>query len=65
MEHKYVVHIPTNCCYPLEADGKTVIISGAHLMPKIDGEVFWKYTDEYFEKEVVPSDPHANHKQGE
>ena len=54
---KYVVHIPTNCCYELEPDGKTVIICGAHLTPKIDGETFWRYSDVYFEKVVVPVDP--------
>lgn len=55
---KYVVHIPTGCCYKLEPDGKTVIICGAHLTPAIDGEVFWKYSDVYFEKEIVPSNPY-------
>lgn len=55
---EYVVHIPTDCCYKLEPDGKTVIICGAHLTPTIDGEVFWKYSDVYFEKEVVPSNPY-------
>ena len=62
MDYKYVVHIPTNTCHKLEEDGKTVIICGAHLTPKIDGKIFWRYTDEYFEKEVKPSDPMANHR---
>lgn len=57
MAPKYVIHIPTGCCYPLEPDGKTVIISGAHLTPEIDGKVFWKYSYVYFEKEVVPTNP--------
>ena len=56
--NEYVVHIPTGCCYKLEPDGKTVIICGAHLTPTVDGEVFWKYSDVYFEKEVVPSNPY-------
>ena len=58
---KYVVHIPTNCCYKLEPDGKTVIICGAHLVPEIDGKIFWRYSDEYFEKEIKANDPFANH----
>ena len=62
MEHKYVRHIPTQCCYKLEDDGKTVIICGAHLTPEIDGKIFWEYTDEFNEKIVVASDPYANHK---
>lgn len=62
MEHKYVRHIPTQCCYKLEDDGKTVIICGAHLTPKIDGKIFWEYVDEYVEKVVVASDPYANHR---
>ena len=24
MEHKYIKHIPTQCCYPLKEDGKTI-----------------------------------------
>ena len=59
---KFVRHIPTRCCYPLEDDGKTVIIAGTYLTPKIDGEVFWEYVDRYIPKIVVPSDPYANHK---
>ena len=58
---QYVVHIPTGCCYPLEPEGKTVIICGAHLTPKIDGKVFWRYSDVFVEKIVKPSDPFANH----
>ena len=58
---KYIVHIPSGCCYPLEADGKTVIICGAELQPTVDGEIFWRYSDEYFEKEIIPSDPYAGH----
>ena len=55
MEYKYIKHIPTQCCYPLEADGKTVIISGAHLTPEVDGKVFWEYTNEYTEKVPEPT----------
>lgn len=58
---KFVRHIPSQCCYPLEPDGKTVIICGASLQPKIDGKIFWEYTDKYVKKVVVPSDPYANH----
>ena len=57
----YVIHIPSGCCYPLEPDGKTVIICGAHLTPEIDGKVFWRYSRKYVEKVVVPTDPFANH----
>ena len=62
--NKYVKHIPTQCCYPLEADGKTIIICGAPIVPKVDGKVFWEYVDEYTEKIVKPSDPYANHRKG-
>lgn len=62
MKHAYLRHIPTQCCYLLEPDGETVIICGAHLKPKVDGKIFWEYTDEYVEKVVVPSNPYANHK---
>lgn len=62
MEYKYLQHIPTGCCYPIEPDGKTVIICGAHLTPKVDGKIFWRYTNEYFKKELKPSDPYKNHK---
>lgn len=55
-EKKYVRHIPTGCCFPLEADGKTVIICGACLTPEIDGKIFWEYTNEYVEKVIVPTD---------
>ena len=60
MKHKYVLHIPSGCCYPLEPNGKTVIICGTQLEPKIDGEIFWKYIDEYVEKVAKPSDPFAS-----
>lgn len=59
---KYVRHIPTDCYFPLEEDGKTVIICGARLTPEIDGTTFWEYSDEYKEKIIVPSDPYAAHK---
>lgn len=59
----FVQHIPTDCCYPLEPDGKTVIICGAHITPKIDGEVFWRYIDKFVEKVVTPSDPYSKHRQ--
>lgn len=58
---QYVIHIPTGCCYPLEPDGKTIIICGAHLTPEIDGKIFWRYSDVFVEKIVKPSDPYANH----
>ena len=58
---KFVKHIPSGCCYPLEDDGKTVIICGARLTPEIDGNIFWEYVDEYIEKIVIPSDPYAAH----
>lgn len=54
---KYVIHIPTGSCYPLEPDGETVIISGVHIKPKIDGEVFWKYSDVFVKKIITPTDP--------
>lgn len=53
---QFVRHIPSQCCYPLEADGKTVIICGARLTPKVDGK-FWEYVDRYIEKVTQPSDP--------
>lgn len=56
MKYKYLKHIPTQCCYSLEPDGKTVIISGARITPKVDGKIFWEYTNEYIEKVVVPTD---------
>ena len=58
---KFVRHIPTQCCFPLEDDGVSVVISGAKLQPIIDGKIFWEYVDKYYHKEIVPSDPHANH----
>lgn len=58
---QFVRHMNTGCCYPLEADGKTVIICGAHLTPDIDGKM-WAYADRYEAKEVHISDPYANHK---
>ena len=60
MEHKYLRHIPSQCCYPLEPDGKTIIICGAHLTPEVDGKIFWEYTDEYIEKTPQPNDPYHN-----
>lgn len=59
---RFVRHIPTQCCYPLEPDGKTVIICDAHLTPNIDGKIFWEYVDEYVDKVITPSDPYANHR---
>lgn len=58
---KYARHIPTQCCYLLEDDGKTVIICGAHLEPRIDGKIFWEYVDKYEEKIVTPSNLYVNH----
>lgn len=56
---KYVMHIPTQCCYTLEPDGETVVISGARLKIRVDGEIFWKYVDAPIEKKVVATDPFA------
>lgn len=56
MEYKYLKHIPTQCCYPLEPDGKTIIICGIRMTPKVDGEIFWEYTNEYTEKVPKPAD---------
>jgi hypothetical protein len=55
MEYKYLKHIPTQCCYPLEPDGKTIIICGAKLTPVVDGKIFWEYTNEFVEKIPQPS----------
>ena len=62
MEHKYIKHIPTQCCYKLEADGKTIEICGCRMQPEVDGKIFWEYTDEYVEKVVTPSDPYARYR---
>lgn len=56
MEYKYLKHIPTQCCYPLEPDGKTIIICGAKLTPVVDGKIFWEYANEYTEKVPEPAD---------
>lgn len=56
MSKKIVRHIPSQCCYYTEEDGKTVIICGAHLTPEIDGK-FWEYTEEFIEKKVERVDP--------
>ena len=61
MEHRYIKHIPTQCCYELEADGKTIEICGCRMQPKVDGKIFWEYTNTYIEKTVVPVDPYLNH----
>lgn len=58
---KFVRHIPSGCCYPLEDDGKTVMICGANLTPTIDGKIFWEYVDKYEYKISEPSNPYANH----
>ena len=55
MEYKYLKHIPTQCCYPLEPDGTTIIICGAKLTPVVDGKIFWEYTNEFVEKVPQPS----------
>ena len=62
MEHRYIKHIPSQCCYKLEDDGKTIEISGVRMQPIVDGKTFWEYTDEYVEKVAVASDPYANHR---
>lgn len=59
---KYLKHIPTQCCYKLEPDGKTINFCGCIIQPKVDGKIFWEYTDTYVEKIPVPSDPYANYK---
>jgi hypothetical protein len=61
MEHKYIKHISTQCCYELQADGKTVEICGCRLQPTVDG-ILWEYTDTYTDKVIIPSDPYANHR---
>lgn len=55
---KIVKHIPTQCCYYTEDDGKTVIICGCVMQPVIDGKIFWEYVDKYEEKVIKPSDPY-------
>jgi hypothetical protein len=57
MEYKYLLHIPTQCCYPILDDKGTIEICGAKLQPKVDGKIFWQYTNEYKEKVLVPSNP--------
>lgn len=59
-KQKFVRHIPSQTCYPLEEDGKTVIICGAHLTPEIDGKIFWEYVDKFIPKEIKPSNPFHN-----
>lgn len=59
---QYIKHIPTQCCYELGPDGKTIEIRGCRMQPIVDGKIFWEYTDEYIEKVIAPSDPYANHK---
>lgn len=53
---KFVCHIPSGCCYPLEDDGKTITTCGASLTPTIDG-IVWKYTDKFTYKEIKPVNP--------
>ena len=55
---KILKHIPTQCCYYTEEDGKTVIICGCVMQPTIDGKIFWEYVDKYEEKIIRPSDPY-------
>lgn len=62
MSKKIVRHIPTQHCYYTEEDGKTIIIRGVYITPKIDGKIFWEYVDEFIEKEIKPSDPYALHR---
>lgn len=57
--NKYVIHIPSGCCYPLEEDGCTVIIRSAHLQPEIDGK-FWERVDTYTAKDIRNSNPFGN-----
>jgi hypothetical protein len=59
---QYIKHIPTQCCYELGPDGKTIEICDCRMQPVVDGKIFWEYTDEYIEKVIAPSDPYANHK---
>lgn len=61
MSKKIVRHIPTQCCYYTEDDGETVVICGCNLKPKVDGKIFWEYTDCFIKKEIKPSDPYIKH----
>lgn len=54
---KYLKHIPTQCCYEILDEDGTIEICGARMQPKVDGEIFWEYTNEYVEKVVAPSNP--------
>ena len=56
---QFIRHIPSGAVYPLEPDGKTVIICGADLSPTPDG-VFWEYTDKYEYHRPIPVDPYHN-----
>lgn len=61
MSKKIVRHIPTQCCYYTEEDGKTVVICGAHLTPELDGK-FWEEVSEFIIKEITPNDPYNTDK---
>ena len=54
---QFIRHIPSGAVYPLEPDGKTIIICGADLSPTPDG-VFWEYVDKYEYRRPVPVDPY-------
>ncbi|MBO5711427.1 MAG: hypothetical protein J6R47_01180 [Acholeplasmatales bacterium] len=56
-EQRFIRHIPSKTCYPLEPDGETVIICGCILKPIIDGDIFWEYVDSYYYKPPTPVDP--------
>ena len=62
MDYKYLKHIPTQCCYKLEEDGKTIEICGCKMRPKVDGKIFWEYVDTFTEKVIVPTNPYKTNK---
>lgn len=58
MSKKIVRHIATDYYYYTEEDGKTIIICGARLTPKLDGKL-WEEVSEYKEKIITCVDPYA------
>lgn len=61
-QHRYLRHIPTQCCYEILDEYDTIEICGVRLRPVVDEVVFWEYTDKYVEKVITPSDPYANNR---
>lgn len=55
-KQRFIRHIPSGCCYPLEDDGKTITICGANFTPTIEG-IVWEYTDKFTYKEIKPINP--------